>query len=288
MLAVGRRTRDMLLDRKRNDRKLISLSPDDISPSPFQPRREFDYYELLELASSIQHNGLIQPITVRRVGDRYELISGERRLRAAAIAGLKTVPCILVTAGNRECSLMCLIENIQRTDLSFFEEADGIKRLMEEFSLTQQEVAEKLSMAQSTLSNKLRLLRLTPEQRTRITAGNLTERHARAFIRLPEEKRDEVINRCLAEQLSLGETEALVDTIVSPAPVKPQSERKGSVGDIRIFTNSITKIIGSMRKSGFEATSRKSETDSYIEYTITIPKLRVRQDGKASSFDMTV
>lgn len=278
----------MLLDRKRNDRKLISLSPDDISPSPFQPRREFDYYELLELASSIQRNGLIQPMTVRRVGDRYELISGERRLRASVMAGLKTVPCILVTAGDRECSLMCLIENIQRTDLSFFEEADGIKRLMEEFSLTQQEVAEKLSMAQSTLSNKLRLLRLTPEQRTRITAGNLTERHARAFIRLPEERRDEVINRCLAEQLSLSETEALVDTIVSPAPTKPQSERKGSVGDIRIFTNSITKIIGSMRKSGVEATSRKSETESYIEYTITIPKLRTRQETKTSAFDMTV
>lgn len=262
----------MPLDRKRNDRKLISVPPDQIAPSPFQPRREFDYYELLELASSIQRNGLIQPMTVRKVGARYELISGERRLRASIMAGLKTVPCILVTAGDRECSLMCLIENIQRTDLNFFEEADGIKRLMDEFSLSQQEVAEKLAMAQSTLSNKLRLLRLTPEQRNKITAGDLTERHARAFIRLPEERRDEIINRCLAEQLSLSDTEALVEAVLAPSVPKLSGQRRGGIGDIRIFTNSLTRIIGTMRKSGVDARSRKSETDSYIEYTITIPK----------------
>lgn len=267
----------MLLDRKRNDRKLISLPPDKITPSPFQPRREFDYYELLELASSIQRNGLIQPMTVRKSGDRYELISGERRLRASIMAGLKTVPCIVVSANDRECSLMCLIENIQRTDLNFFEEADGIKRLMDEFSLSQQEVAEKLAMAQSTLSNKLRLLKLTREQRDRITAGNLTERHARAVIRLPEERRDEVINRCLAEQLSVNDTELLVNNILAPLQPQKRPDRRGAIGDIRIFTNSITKMIGTMRKSGVEAESRKNETDSYIEYTIRIPK-RNRDD----------
>lgn len=262
----------MLLDRKKNDRKLISLSPQSIVPSPFQPRREFDYYELLELSSSIQQNGIIQPLTVRRRGERYELISGERRLKAAIIAGFKAVPCILVNAGDRECSLMCLIENIQRTDLTFFEEADGIKRLMDEFSLSQQEVAEKLSMAQSTLSNKLRLLKLSTELRNRIIAGNLTERHARALLRLPEESRDGALNRCIAEQLTVTDFEALVNNILTPMQSCKKPEHRGGVGDIRIFTNSITKIIGSMRKSGVEATSRKSETDSYIEYTITIPK----------------
>ncbi len=278
----------MLLDRKRHDRKLISVPPDKIVPSPFQPRREFDYYELLELSSSIQRNGLIQPMTVRKVGDRYELISGERRLRASIMAGLKTVPCIVVKAGDRECSLMCLIENIQRTDLNFFEEADGIKRLMDEFSLSQQEVAEKLAMAQSTLSNKLRLLKLTPEQRNRITAGNLCERHARAIIRLPEERRDEVINRCLAEQLSVSDTEVLVNNILAPLQPTKKPAAKGGIGDIRIFTNSITKMIGTMRKSGVDATSRKNETEEFIEYTITIPKRPKREAAQITLFDLTV
>ncbi len=278
----------MLLDRKRHDRKLISLSPDKIVPSPFQPRREFDYYELLELSSSIQRNGLIQPMTVRKIGERYELISGERRLKASVMAGLKTVPCIVVNAGDRECSLMCLIENIQRTDLNFFEEADGIKRLMDEFSLSQAETAEKLAMAQSTLSNKLRLLKLKPEQRNRITAGKLSERHARAIIRLPEEKRDEVINRCIAEQLSISDAESLVNGILAPIPQFKHPTTKGCIGDIRIFTNSITKMIGTMRKSGVDATSKKSETDEFIEYTITIPKKPRRENAQITIFDMTV
>lgn len=278
----------MLLDRKRHDRKLVSLSPDKIVPSPFQPRREFDYYELLELSESIRRNGLIQPMTVRKVGERYELISGERRLRASVMAGLKTVPCIVVRAGDRECSLMCLIENIQRTDLNFFEEAVGIKKLMDDFLLTQQETAEKLAMAQSTLSNKLRLLKLTPEQRNRITAGNLCERHARAIIRLPEEKRDEVINRCLAEQLSVSDTEALVESLLSPPEPTKRPAVKGGIGDIRIFTNSITKMIGTMRKAGVDATSRKNETEEFIEYTIKIPKRPKKESAGITLFDLTV
>ncbi len=278
----------MLLDRKRHDRKLISLSPDKIVPSPFQPRREFDYYELLELSSSIQRNGLIQPMTVRKVGDRYELISGERRLRASVMAGLKTVPCVVVKAGDRECSLMCLIENIQRTDLNFFEEAEGIRKLMDEFSLSQAETAEKLAMAQSTLSNKLRLLKLNCDQRNRITAGKLSERHARAIIRLPEENRDEVINRCLAQQLSVNDTEELVNEMLVPPELSKRSSFKGVVGDLRIFTNSITKMIGTMRKSGVDATSRKNETEEFIEYTITIPKHPKRENAQITLFDMTV
>ena len=278
----------MLLDRKRHDRKLVSVSPDKIVPSPFQPRREFDYYELLELSESIRRNGIIQPMTVRKQGDRFELISGERRLRASVMAGLKTVPCIVVKAGDRECSLMCLIENIQRTDLNFFEEADGIKRLMDEFCLSQSETAEKLAMAQSTLSNKLRLLKLTHEQRNRITAGNLCERHARAIIRLPEEKRDEVINRCLAEQLSVSDTEDIVNGILNPVVDNKKPFLKGGIGDLRIFANSITKMIGSMRKAGVDATSRKNETEEFIEYTIKIPKRPKRENAQITLFDLTV
>ena len=142
----------MLKSRFKGDKKLIALTPDKIDPSPYQPRKEFDYYELLELSKSIKENGMIQPVTVRKKNDRYELISGERRLRAAAIAGLKTVPAIVVSATDRECSLMCLIENIQRTDLNFFEEAKSLKKLMDDFDLSGLEVAERIGMAQSTLS----------------------------------------------------------------------------------------------------------------------------------------
>lgn len=277
----------MLTNRKLKERKLITLSPDSITASPFQPRREFDYYELLELSASIQRNGIIQPLTVRRVSERYELISGERRLRAAVIAGLKSVPCILIDAGDRECSLMCLIENIQRTDLGFFEEAEGIRRLMDEFSLSQQEVSEKLGVAQSTLSNKLRLLKLTPEQRTRITAGGLTERHARAIIRLPDEQRDDIINRCLAEQLNVNETEGLVEKLLNPPKLESKSKNKGSIGDYRILTNSITKMVGTIRRSGIDASSRKNETDNYIEYIITVPKSKgVKSGTQMSMFDL--
>ena len=268
----------MLLDKRRTDRKLISVVPDRIVPSPFQPRREFDYYELLELASSIQKNGLIQPITVRKKGENFELISGERRLRACIFAGLKTIPCIVVTASDRECSLMCLIENIQRCDLNFFEEADGIKRLMDDFALTQQEVAEKLGIAQSTLSNKLRLLRLSPEQRRKISSAGLTERHARAILRLCEEDRDEALNKIIAEQLNVSETENLVNNMLLPKDFEKPTVRRVKIGDLRIYFNSISKIVDTIRSSGVDAYSKKSETEDFIEYTITIPK--VKSDSK--------
>ena len=270
----------MLKSRFKGDKKLIALTPDKIDPSPYQPRKEFDYYELLELSKSIKENGMIQPVTVRKKNDRYELISGERRLRAAAIAGLKTVPAIVVSATDRECSLMCLIENIQRTDLNFFEEAKGLKKLMDDFDLSGLEVAERIGMAQSTLSNKLRLLRLSSEQQERIVFTGLSERHARALLKLEEEDRDEVLNKIIAEQLSVKETEDYIAAFYEE-PEKPSCRpplRRGHIGDLRIFSNSLSKMLGTIRKSGVDATSRKKETEDYIEYTITIPKGRKKED----------
>ena len=262
---------DML--NKRDDRKLFKIPTSKIVPSPYQPRREFDYYELLQLAESIRKNGLIQPVTVRKKDDKYELISGERRLRASIFAGLKEIPCIVVKAGDRECSLMCLIENIQRTDLNFFEEAEGIRRLMDDFSLSQQEVAEKLGMAQSTLSNKMRLLRLSREQRCRILSSGLTERHARALIRMPEERRDDFLNRIIAEQMTASDAEkAVSDALIEPIKEESRPVRLGRIGDIRLFSNSLQRMLGTMRRSGVDARSQKSETADYIEYTIIIPK----------------
>ena len=244
---------------KRDDRKLVKISPEKIVPSPYQPRREFDYYELLQLAESIRKNGLIQPVTVRKRNERYELISGERRLRASLFAGLKEIPCIVVRASDRECSLMCLIENIQRTDLNFFEEAEGIRRLMDDFSLSQQEVAEKLGMAQSTLSNKTRLLRLGPDQRSRIMSAGLTERHARALLRLPAEQRDEMLNRFIAEQMTVSDAEkAVSDALLEPIKAEKRPIRVGGIGDIRLFSNSLSRMLGTMRRSGVDARSQKN------------------------------
>ena len=249
---------------KRDDRKLVKISPEKIVPSPYQPRREFDYYELLQLAESIRKNGLIQPVTVRKRNERYELISGERRLRASLFAGLKEIPCIVVRASDRECSLMCLIENIQRTDLNFFEEAEGIRRLMDDFSLSQQEVAEKLGMAQSTLSNKTRLLRLGP-----------------ALLRLPAEQRDEMLNRFIAEQMTVSDAEkAVSDALLEPIKAEKRPIRVGGIGDIRLFSNSLSRMLGTMRRSGVDARSQKNETADYIEYTIIIPKNDGRDKAK--------
>lgn len=266
---------------KRDDRKLVKISPEKIVPSPYQPRREFDYYELLQLAESIRKNGLIQPVTVRKRNERYELISGERRLRASLFAGLKEIPCIVVRASDRECSIMCLIENIQRTDLNFFEEAEGIRRLMDDFSLSQQEVAEKLGMAQSTLSNKTRLLRLGPDQRSRIMSAGLTERHARALLRLPAEQRDEMLNRFIAEQMTVSDAEkAVSDALLEPINAEKRPIRVGGIGDIRLFSNSLSRMLGTMRRSGVDARSQKNETADYIEYTIIIPKNDGRDKAK--------
>ncbi len=270
----------MLNSRFKADKKLMTLTLEKIVPSPYQPRKEFDYYELLELSKSIKENGIIQPVTVRKRDDKYELISGERRLRAATIAGLKSVPAIVVSATDRECSLMCLIENIQRADLNFFEEAKGLKKLMDDFDLSALEVAERIGMAQSTLSNKLRLLRLSSEQQERIVFTGLSERHARALLKLDIDDRDEVLNKIIAEQLSVKESEDYIASFYDE-PQKPMERpplRRGHIGDLRIFSNSLSKMLGTIRKSGVEATSRKKETDEYIEYTITIPKGRKKEE----------
>lgn len=270
----------MLNSRFKADKKLMTLTLEKIVPSPYQPRKEFDYYELLELSKSIKENGIIQPVTVRKRDDKYELISGERRLRSATIAGLKSVPAIVVSATDRECSLMCLIENIQRANLNFFEEAKGLKKLMDDFDLSALEVAERIGMAQSTLSNKLRLLRLSSEQQERIVFTGLSERHARALLKLDIDDRDEVLNKIIAEQLSVKESEDYIASFYDE-PQKPMERpplRRGHIGDLRIFSNSLSKMLGTIRKSGVEATSRKKETDEYIEYTITIPKGRKKEE----------
>ncbi len=263
------------------DKRLLMLKPEDILPNQNQPRRHFDTYELGALAESIRANGIIQPLTVRKAdGGKYLLIAGERRLRAAKMIGLRRIPCILHRLGESTAAIYSLTENMQRRDLTFFEEAEAIERLLNEHRLTQAEVALQLGLATSTVSNKLRLLRLSPEIRKRIMASRLTERHARALLRVEEAKREGVLDKIIADELSLAQSEQLIEEILNPKSVKAQELplptqkpiRKAAIGDIKLFSNSLSKLLDTMKSSGVSASSRKSETEKYIEYKVRIFK----------------
>lgn len=264
-----------MLFRKENfktERRLMQLPIDSITPSENQPRRNFDEYELSLLADSIKQNGLLQPVSVRKSENGYELIAGERRLRASKMAGLNSVPALVYEISREAAAVYTLIENLQREDLSPFDEAEGIKRLITVYKVSQCDAAERLGIAQSTLSNKLRILRLSEEQRKRIEAASLSERHARALLKISEDKRDSVLDKIIADALTVKETENLVEELLSGPKKTTTPLRRGAVGDVRLFANSLKKIVDTMSKTGYTVKTKKSETDSYIEYTVRIDK----------------
>ena len=260
-----------------SDKKLIMLRPKDIKPSSAMPRREFDEYELKLLTDSIQASGIIEPLAVRRLqGGGYALITGERRLRAALRAGLRRVPCIVHKTDEETAALYAVTENLQRSRLNAFEEAESINRLITEYGLSQSEAAARLGIAQSTLSNKLRLLRLSDGVQSRIISSGLSERYARALLRLPEERRQEALDRIIADELTLKQTEEYIFDLLNPEdePCEASAEpiRKAAIGDARLFANSLAKLVTTLRSSGIEAVSKKYENDKYIEYRVRIPK----------------
>ncbi|MBQ3331528.1 MAG: ParB/RepB/Spo0J family partition protein [Ruminococcus sp.] len=259
------------------DNKVLNIATIQIRPNRTQPRRNFDEDELKSLSRSIVENGILQPLVVRRINNtEFELIAGERRLRAAVMAGLSKVPCVVHKCNDKDSALLALIENLQRTDLNMFEEARGIARLIRKYGLTQEQAAIKLGKKQSTIANKLRLLRLGYEEQEWILTANLSERHARTLLRINDENlRREVLSRIIADGLSVGEAEALVTEVLTKKnePVREKKpEYKIAVKDVRIFVNTINKAVDTMRLSGINAISRRSETDDYIEYTVKIPK----------------
>jgi len=258
--------------RRESNRSLLEIPLIAIRKSPDQTRRSFDEYEIASLAASIKENGLLQPITVRRLRDGYLLIAGERRVRAAERIGRKPLPAIVIDADDRAAAIFTLLENLQRSDLTIFEEAEGIRRLIAVYGISQCEAAARLGMAGSTLSNKLRILKLTEEQRARIEGASLTERHARALLRLDADMRDEILDKIIAEGLTTAQTEKLIDSLSDPPAQQPIPLRKAGIGDVRLFANSLSKIVDTMIKAGYTAKTRKNETDSYIEYTVRIDK----------------
>ncbi len=262
------------------DKKLLMLKPDDIITNPNQPRRHFDTYELQSLADSISANGIIQPLTVRKSENgKYLLIAGERRLRAAKIAGLRRIPCVLHRTNDLTASLYAITENLQRCDLNCFEEALAIQSLINDFRLTQAEVAIRLGMATSTISNKLRLLKLSPQIQERILSANLTERHARALLRLSPECRENALDKIIADGLNLTQSESLIEDIINPSidqeetfGISQKPVRKSAIGDIKLFSNSLSKLLCTMQNAGIAANSKKRETENYVEYKVRIFK----------------
>ncbi|HCC34947.1 MAG TPA: nucleoid occlusion protein [Ruminococcaceae bacterium] len=267
-----------VLQKPKSVKSVIMLPVDEIAASPFQPRKEFDYHELEGLADSIKKNGILQPLSVRKKDSGYELIAGERRLRAARLVGLERVPCIEHDMDDRKSALFALLENLQRQDLSFFDEAEGLQNLIAQWGITQQEAAERLGKAQSTVANKLRLLRLTSDQRERISNAGLSERHARALLRIADERvRDDALDNIIIKGLSVADTEKMVDELFDApeAPHKPSApKRLPLIRDVRLFINTITRALDTMRQSGLNAIADKKETDEYIEYTVLIPKTK--------------
>lgn len=255
--------------------QIILIPQEDIYPNPNQPRSRFDFDELEGLAQSIRQNGIIQPIAVRvNASGNYELISGERRLRASRLVGISLIPCIIMEASDEKSALFALIENMQRSDLGFFEEASAIEKLIVDFNMSRDDVCRKLGKAAPTISNKLRLLKLPEDVRLKITQEGLTERHARALLRLPTRAQlDRALSIISDRRLNVAESEKLIGQMLSA----DKSSKKPTVKlfkDVRIFVNTLNHAVDTMRRAGIEADSAKSETDEYIEYIVRIPKTR--------------
>lgn len=252
--------------------RVLFLPVDAIQPNPEQPRRSFDQPALEELAESIRAMGVLQPLTVRRREGGWELVAGERRLRAARLAGLETIPCLSIQADSQASSLLALVENLQRKDLDFWEEALALRRLVDTYRLSQEEVARRVGKSQSAVANKLRLLRLAPETLALLRDGGAGERHARALLRLedPEQQR-RAAQRVAERELTVAQTEALVEELLRPVPA-PRRKPTYLFKDVRLFLNTVTRSLDIMRSAGVDAQCRRQDTEDGILLTIQIPR----------------
>ena len=258
--------------------KVVYIRTEEIVPNPSQPRKIFDLKGLEELAESIRRHGVIQPISVRRTEKGYELIAGERRLRASKLAGLKEVPAIVLEIDNVQSGLLALVENLQRKDLDFFEEAEGLAKLIRLSGYSQEEAAKRIGKSQSAVANKLRLLRLSPEIIQKMRQFGLSERHARALLRLDNnEDRMEVRDIIIKGEMNVARTEAYIDTYIQrksePQPEAHHPDRSlYIIKDIRIFINSVNRGMELLKHSGINASCTRTETSESISLLLVIPK----------------
>ncbi len=277
--------------RKKKRENLYFLPTEKILPNPYQARQNFTVESLNTLAKSIARYGILSPLTVRKIGEEYELILGERRLRAARMLELERVPCRVTEVSGRQGAEMVLIENVIREDLDLFEEATAIERLLRQFHYTQTELAERLGMSQSGIANKLRLLKLSSEERLLICENKLSQRHARALLRVHDANlRLFALKYVIEKGYNVAQTETFLDALLlNPeefilalrpnAPRRPKPVRRLVVKDVRLFVNSVDKAIFHIREAGFSIQADKTEEEGYISYSIRIPKYAKTGEG---------
>lgn len=261
-----------------NSDKIRSIPVIQIEPSRSQPRICFSKEALAGLSRSIRENGILQPISVRRVfASKFELVAGERRLRAAIMAGFKTVPCVILDCDETQAAIFALLENLQRANLNMFEEAEAMRNLIEIWGLTQESVAKKLGKKQSTIANKLRLLKLDDKERALIKKANLSERHARAILKLESREQRKLMIKKIAERnLNVQDTEVLIDSILQGDVLGSfeNSDKKFAIKDLKFFMNAINDALDLMKISREGVQYIHNETDEYLEYMVKIPKGR--------------
>ncbi|HHY46255.1 MAG TPA: ParB/RepB/Spo0J family partition protein [Firmicutes bacterium] len=260
-----------------------------IDTNPFQPRERFDEESLRELSESIKQHGVIQAIVVRRAGQRYEVVVGERRLRASRMAGLSAVPAIVKDMDDREMAEVSLVENLQRKDLNVVEEAQGYQRLIQEFGLTQQDVAERVGKDQSTVANKLRLLKLSPVILENIAREIISERHARALLRLPnEEEQINMMKRICEGGWTVSQAEEAIEARIrqlAEGGAEATPERRKVVRalkDLRLFTNSIRQVVRELKRTGIRVRFEEREVGDWLELRIKINKASAAGSKRAS------
>lgn len=259
-----------------NDVQFLKI--DDIVPNPFQPRKTFNEEALQDLADSIKEFGVIQPLLVRRTDNGYELVAGERRLRASKLAQLEEIPAIIKELNDKEMAELAMIENLQREDLHYLEEAEGFQQLIANFGFTQDELARRMGKKQSTVANKLRLLKLCPEVRSILVQDQLTERHARALLKIDDYNMQmEILESVRQKDLNVRETEALIQAVLDD--ISREMEKKAPrqnvvriIRDVRIFLNTINNVVGEMKKTGLNVKVDQDQDDDYITVKLQIPK----------------
>ena len=264
-----------MIETIKNTKRRLNVSEISVSlikPNPNQPRKFFDASSLRELSESIIQFGVIQPITVRKIRCGYEIVTGERRLRATQLAGLQTIPAIVINADNDKSAILALLENLQREDLSFFEIAEGYQRLIKEQGMTQDDIARKLGKSQSTVANKIRLLKLTPIVRKIIREYGLTERHAKALLTLDPEKQLIAVRNICDNNLNVRQSEELISGMHQEKVKKTQTIKVNEINDIRLFTNTVKQAVNLMRESGADAKLEKNDFDWGVEYIIKVIK----------------
>lgn len=257
--------------KEKGNMKVVSIPIHSIFPNPAQPRKYFDSISLEELTASIEEFGVLQPISVRKVRCGYEIIAGERRFRAAENAGLDTIPAIIMNIDDKKSAILALLENLQRDDLSFFEIAESYQNLIHAQGMTQEEIAKKLGKSQSTIANKLRLLRLYPKTKRMILEYSLSERHARALLHLTDEESQLKAVRTISEKkLNVAQTEELIKKMLKTRKTTTQNLKFKSFQDVRVFTNTIKRALDIMREGGVDADMKTNSFDWGIEYVIKV------------------